>query len=1680
MDSTISNHFGCFERLEPLGSGGGGDVFLARRRGTTDATLVLKLAAPGQEAALHREWHALHDVPSGMLPEPVAWLPQQSGQPAAIVMTRRPGRTLAQALAGATPHAVAVWMATALRGLGALHAAGCVHGDLHPGNLLVGTDVGDATLLDLGLSQRPGEPVQAIGRLAFAAPDRVRQGFADPRDDLFSLALSVWFSWGFPPPYPDYPALLPVPGQRPILPEVPGDRADILRVLSGWMAPAREHRPADAEQALREWLQMCGIEQNHSEQLKADLAFVRDRPWRWGRWPGVPQVPELPRDGRPMWVIGPSGSGRSGALVSLVAAAQATGHVALRLVPGNTADPLLAAWQLLGQREPQPDHDDADDAVGMAALAEPAAAEIARWQGRFDALRCAIGADGLLAADDWEQWPAAARAALAAWSDGAGNAAALALAGSTAIAGDAEAVWLLPSVCAAEVGAALTAACAGRVWDAGVVADLAAFAGGSRAALFPVAAAALASGALDVAADRVDVADSSAWRAWIAAAAGAKGDQTLPPQAWWPVAAAAALGGRVHPDREGSVAPRLALGPPDRMPLLRRVDGGGIEVADAAARDFLLARLPPGLLAQTARESAAQLPDHSSESVRLRLLAASWDGGAAPAPTAVAACLRGMVAAADAERAVTLAKLWQALPAGCSVAEAAAVAAAHLSALTALGRFAEARAASNALAPAVHANDDVQIALAELGFRCGDYPDARQCAQRVLDTAEGAHAVQAWMWLAFSATWQGDHAVAAQANQSGRFAALGDAQALAVFEYLGALHHYYSGRLDAADTVFARLCDARWAHLRAAAAGGRGLCAHRRGDLEAARGLYETARKCAEQAGDRARALNMAMNVAVLDHEAGDLGRALAGYDRVIAAARRLGQTGALQRAQQNRGNLLTLIGFDAEARADLEGVLGGLTEAGNAYLEGNVRCLLAEIDRRGDRFVDAAQHLERAAAGLSLAGAQSELSEISLESGYLALARGDVAAARSLAREVRAAAAALNSAELQARSLWLDASCRLDGAAAVPTPSELRAVVEDLTTAQGIAPTAKPLLRAGIAADRARALAFTGAFAQARQLAREQLAALQRVGATLDLQASRRFARAPCHAAMRGTLQILANLPESADGASFGLAHGHLHPVLAINRRLGMEHDLAALLEIVMDSAVLLTGAERGFLLLDEAGDSEGEIGDGRARSRTDMRVAVARNLDRENLRKPQHKLSQTIATRVFETGERVLSVDAQADERWREQASIHAGSLRSILCVPLTSRGRAIGVLYVDNRFTSGAFTAEHADLLEALADQAGIAIQTARLIARQRATAEALARSRSEVEQLNAQLQAQLADVATALDTARADLSAQRHDLARRSEYAQIRGESAPLHRLFALMDRVRDHDFPVLVRGESGTGKELVARSIHFTGRRKQGPFIAINCGALPSNLLESELFGHARGAFTGAVAERRGLFESANGGTLLLDEVGDMPPEMQVKLLRVLQSGELQRVGDSAVRRVDVRVVAATHRDLAALVGEGTFREDLLYRLRVVELEVPPLRRRLEDLPLLIEHFLAENLKAGVGKIERISPAALARLRQFAWPGNVRQLETTLKSACLFASSTVLDVSDVEPLLLRDRAPSEAVAAAPAQGNWSLTATLADIEAQVIRARIEACGGNKRQAAESLGIDRGTLYNRLRS
>ncbi|MSP92609.1 MAG: GAF domain-containing protein [Myxococcales bacterium] len=1696
-----------------LGEGGGGTVWLARRTGGAGPVVVLKIAAAGAESALWREWLAMHDIPSPLLPWPVQWLPATEFEPAALAMTFRPGARLDTALAAAGPERVAAVVRATLRGLGALHGAGYVHGDLHPGNLLVQADgqlVVDVALLDLGLTQSVGQPVVAPGRLDCAAPDRLRGGLADVRDDLFSLAVAVWTAWGLGEPYPGYPAAMPAAGTRPHVPGPRGAqtgpaasvRRALIDVLSNWMALDREHRPASAETALRQWTTAHAALTDgpagahaEAEAMAQDFDAVAPRPWRWGRWPDQ-ALPTGPAAGECLYVAGPPGAGHGAVLRGLQTASGPSGRTVVVQPSADLQAPLADASAEIERRDlaagvpasitASPEgagRGVAADAGSAGAAAgalddrkgSAAARRVAQWVALLQRAR----ADTVLLVDGCDAWPPGWLDALeAAQQDAAPDRAAVVLAGRPAPGGAAQ--WTIPEPGAPELGAWLQAVAGGRAWDGALLGALLAWSRGTRSSIATLAARLLRSRAVVVASDRVDAASGMDVGAALQAATTAP--LTLPAETWWPVLAHAAVVDAVQPGDAADPLPAVQAGAWRHTALLRPLGGRGLAVADPAARAFLLDRLPPTLVGAAARTRAELVADRT-ERLALLAFAAARDAGPLPEMADFANAAEVLLARDAPRRALDLVTaLRSALDRRAQVAELSIrgrLHAVHMLALVADGQLLEAHTISAAAEPDVRASAPVLAARAELDFRRGDYPQSRAAADALARLATTARErAQAHTWAAFAATWQGDRATARSALGAARNAAQADASGGAglapTLGYLGALNDYYEGRLDAAETVLLALGPVSGGTLRAAVAGALGLVCHRRGDLAGARTHYDAARALAETAGDLGRALNMAMNAAVADQEAGDLGRALHGYDRIVSRSSQLGNDGARVRALANRGNLLAAIGGHVRAALDLDAALAALERSGSAYLEGNVRCTLAEIARgRGERTA-AAIHLDRAEAALDQAAAESERMEIALERGTLALAAGGGDEAREIANRVRESAVRLGSAELQARALGLVGRTWLDAGPGLPDRAAVAAASDALAGAVALAPAAKPLLLVALTADRVRALLLGGQVARAREVACDGLGRLERVASTLAPAERGEFEGAPTWAPTRTLLRLGAGLPPQASTpAALGTTGSALHALVGINRRLSEVHELPPLLEMLMDAAVLLTGAERGFLLLDD-GDPEREPAKGKPR--TDLRIAVARNLDRENLKKAAHKLSHTIAMRVFESGERVLSIDAMVDERFTAQASIHAGSLRSILCVPLQSQGLSIGVLYVDNRFASGAFGGEQGALLEALADQAAIAIRTARLIERQRRTAEELDRKRAEVEALAGRLREQLTETEAALEHARADLRDQRLEVARRSDYSAIKGDSPKLQRLFATMDRVRDHDFPLLVRGESGTGKELVARAVHFTGRRKRGPFIALNCGALPSNLLESELFGHTRGSFTGAHADRRGLFEAASGGTLLLDEVGDMPLDMQVKLLRVLQSGEIQRVGDPHARRVDVRVVAATHRDLGEMARSGTFREDLLYRLRVVELMVPALRERADDLPLLCEHFLAENRHAGVGHVEKVGREAMAKLRLFRWPGNVRQLETLLKSACLFADGTTLELRDVDPLLERERTMD----GAPGNSDGTpAVGTLDDIVTRAVRQRLAACGGNKRQAALSLGIDRGTLYAKLR-
>ena len=524
------------------------------------------------------------------------------------------------------------------------------------------------------------------------------------------------------------------------------------------------------------------------------------------------------------------------------------------------------------------------------------------------------------------------------------------------------------------------------------------------------------------------------------------------------------------------------------------------------------------------------------------------------------------------------------------------------------------------------------------------------------------------------------------------------------------------------------------------------------------------------------------------------------------------------------------------------------------------------------------------------------------------------------------------------------------------------------------------------------------------------------------------------------------------------------------ITRELVRETELEALLRLIVDSAISLVGGERGFLLLGTNREAQGGPPDP-AR----MKVRVARAFDRSDIPVPSSRLSMGIARRVAEKGRPLLSVDAGHDERFTSMASVEDLRLRSVMCLPIGIDGRLEGLLYVDHRLQRGAFTEDDLDLAELLAGQAAIAIMNARLVAELRERNQRLVQSGNQIQSLNEQLGRKILDRDSELSVVRAELERERG----RYDYGSIVGASDPMRRIFQELDRVIETELPVFICGESGTGKELIARAIHYNGSRKEKAFVAENCAALPDSLLESELFGHTRGAFTGADRAKKGLIEQAHGGTLFLDEIGDMSTEMQKKLLRVLQDGEMRPLGSNQRIQVDVRLLVASHRDLEKMVKAGEFREDLFYRVNVITLRLPPLRERRDDIPLLAEALLARAAREAGRPTVTLPHEVLAALTAYDWPGNVRELENEMRRALLLGGDGIR-LDHLTPRI-RESVESGGGTIRAAESPLvvgDLRAAVGRFERRAIEDALAGASGNKSRAAKALGISRFALQRKL--
>jgi transcriptional regulator with GAF, ATPase, and Fis domain len=476
--------------------------------------------------------------------------------------------------------------------------------------------------------------------------------------------------------------------------------------------------------------------------------------------------------------------------------------------------------------------------------------------------------------------------------------------------------------------------------------------------------------------------------------------------------------------------------------------------------------------------------------------------------------------------------------------------------------------------------------------------------------------------------------------------------------------------------------------------------------------------------------------------------------------------------------------------------------------------------------------------------------------------------------------------------------------------------------------------------------------------------------------------------------------------------AYRKLHEFSA---RLMENYDLPELLNALMDLVIQVTNADKGFLILMEGGQLD---------------VKVARNLKKENIADAVSQLSDAIIAKVVRSKKALIISDAMNDTEFAASMSVMNLRLSSVMCVPLLERGNMLGIIYVGNDSVVNLFEEQRLQVLQVFAAQASLIIRNALMV--------------NELVFDNRQL----------------------HERLEQLRFGEIIGSCSAMQDVYKKVAKIASTDISVLITGETGTGKELIAREVHLRSSRAKGTFVSINCGAIPENLLESELFGHVKGAFTGAVAHKAGKFHAADRGTLFLDEIGEMPMSLQVKILRALQEKAVVRVGDTRPEPVDIRVVAATNRDLEAEIKAGRFREDLYYRLNVVNVHLPPLRDRGEDIAIIARYLLSKYAAEYKKQVKGFSPNATVAMKKYRWPGNIRELDNKLKKAIVLADKTLLGPEDL------DLTPDALPAILP----------LADAKDKFQRDYINEVlalnNGNRTKTARDLGVDPRTIFRHL--
>ncbi len=864
-----------------------------------------------------------------------------------------------------------------------------------------------------------------------------------------------------------------------------------------------------------------------------------------------------------------------------------------------------------------------------------------------------------------------------------------------------------------------------------------------------------------------------------------------------------------------------------------------------------------------------------------------------------------------------------------------------------------------------------------------------------------------------------------------------------------------------------------------------GVVHARLGERDEARETYMQSLRLSRRARDLGGVAMTLGNLANLQAESGDFAEAEKLQRRSMALYRRMGDLSGvavtmgnlagLYRARGRLGTALSLLRTAARrlrALGDVQGEVQFLLQAASIHLlagdwlgarpllmraltraqaaslrslEATAETLLGRLERRGDPDGDQWQlHLGRARDLFQATGDRPGLVEAWLETALGERGRGRRDAALTALRTAEELLTDVRNGDLAARTDLVRGRVKSDRGSSTEALASLTRFHEHVNRA------GRRDYRVAAAYALSRACLAAGEPARAEALAVEALRADEDLAASLP-PALRREREGGI--ARRDLLELVksaaAAVPPDVDEADTEVANeddmdqDRLIKLLEINKQLALAKDVRALLDTIMDVATEATGAERGFLII---------VDDGKISFQT------ARNFKREEVPKPELKVSRTLVTRVMKSGQAVLTDNATEDQRFAEFESVERLELKSIVSVPFRLGDVVMGALYLDNPARKGQFGPGDLQFLTALGDQAALAIRNLR-------HAEAM-------QQLNRQLEHNLERKSAQLEQAERALA----DRATKYPYDDIVGASPQIREVLLLVDKVVETEVPVLIQGESGTGKELIAQAIHGYGRRKDGPFVTVNCGAITESLMESELFGHVKGSFTGAISDKPGLFKAAHGGTIFLDEIGEMSVDMQKKLLRVLQEREVRPVGGKDVTKVDARVIAATNRNLREMMQRGEFREDLYYRIAVINIDMPPLRERKGDVQELVQHFVARAEKDLGLSPKPIDDEAMAALAAYAWPGNVRELDNEVKKA-LTLSDEGVGVEDLSIAIQGDRAGPEPELV-PSEGGVTLKQSLEKTERAIIVKALEKNSGNQTRTAKDLGISRVWLRKKM--